>query len=102
MFDFKAEYLFITSFYLSPNSPYKVGLDSLYQVTQGYNCKTGVQRKFNTESYTKYEGLGVLDYGVDSSPSPYGKIIGNTYYWYSYNAQSQFNLEGKEYTYVAF
>lgn len=61
-----------------------------------------MQRKFNTESYTEYEGLGTKNFDIDSSPSPYGKIIGNTYYWYSYNAQYQFNLGGKEYTCVTF
>lgn len=62
---------------------------------------TAMQREFNSENYELFQGLGYQSYD-SSNASPYGKIIENTYYWYSTSANWQFNLEGKEYTYVAF
>ena len=53
-------------------------------------------RKLNSTNYSKETGLGSNEY-------QYGKVIENVYYWYSTDsARGQLNLEGKEYTYVAF
>lgn len=96
MFDFKAEFLFVTNFCLGA-SFYECGFDGFNEVTTGNKFKTVMQRKFNTESYQMLSGLGKY-----FTPSPYGKVIGNTYYWYSDIAENQFNLTGEKYTYVAF
>lgn len=98
MFDFKAEYLFITYFwgeYQSIFYTYSCGLDNFYQ-SGSVNYQTKMTRKLNSTNYSEKTGLGNKEYH-------YGKVIENVYYWYStQSAQGQFNLREKEYTYVAF
>ena len=74
-------------------------------------------RQLNTNQYQKYTGLGLNGYidGTSISCVPYGKIVGNVFYWYeycdrdnledyqkSYLVQYQYNSSGERYYYVAF
>ena len=66
------------------------------------NYKTKMDRNSNSTTYNKYTGLG--NYSTDGATSPYGKVIENTFYWYSpfQDGQRQFNAKGEKYYYIAF
>ena len=75
--------MFITKFftiYQGLTYTHDCGLENIVQEGSA-TFKTKMSRNSNSTIYNKYTGLGI--YTTDGSTSSYGKVIENTFYWYS-------------------
>lgn len=103
MFEFPANYLFLTRYVVSENQFYSYGLVA----TPKDESRITMMKRENTSDYKVRNGLGD-NYGTWF---PYRRVINNTFQWYEHypdgssdrvEGNCQFNARNYIYYYVAF